>query len=296
MLNRFSYSSNAWHNLRVDGPDADGIAVIVLARSQSRNALTLPMLTDMVQLLSAMDADDSVKCIVFTGEGQFFCSGVDLTEGFGEIGKTRDTHRDAGGKLALAIHNCRKPTIAAINGTAVGVGITMTLPMSIRIAAESAKISFPFVRRGIVADAASSFYLPRLIGYGRALHLFTTGALYPAESGLLHGLFSETVNPASSTLPRALEVARDIAVNASQVGVYLTRDLIYRSLRSPEQAHLLESATLYTRYQSQDFEEGVKSFLEKRRPRFQDTMHEQSGEGVLERGDCVVSLASKPKL
>ena len=149
-----------------------------------------------------------------------------------------------GGRVALAIHNCSKPTIGALNGSAVGVGITMTLPMAIRIVSSTAKIGFVFSRRGIIMEAASSFFLPRLIGYSRALHVVTTGAVYPAASDLLNGLFSEVL-PAEKVLPRALEIAEDVAANTSVLCGKLMRDLIWRGGASAEEAHLLDSPILY---------------------------------------------------
>ncbi|GKT65678.1 enoyl-CoA hydratase isomerase family protein [Colletotrichum tofieldiae] len=169
MASILSNPSHKWRNIRVQGPDAFGVAVVFLDRAKERNALTVPMLEDMIKIFDLMDQDHRIKSIVVTGEGPIFCSGVDLRQGFGEIGETPGTHRDAGGQLALAVHRCRKPMIAAINGPAIGVGITMTLPMTIRVTSKTAKVAFAFVRLGIVADASSSFYLPRLIGYSRAL-------------------------------------------------------------------------------------------------------------------------------
>ncbi|OLN84391.1 3-hydroxypropionyl-coenzyme A dehydratase 1 [Colletotrichum chlorophyti] len=272
MASSFSYSSHPWRNIRVEGPNTSGVAVVFLDRANERNALTVPMLEDMIKLFSLMDQDAGVKSIVVTGDGPMFCSGVDLKQGFGKIGKTPETHRDAGGQLALAIHRCRKPMIAAINGPAIGVGITMTLPMTIRVTSKASKVSFAFVRLGIVADASSSFYLPRLIGHSRALHLFTTGGTFPATSPLLHDLFSEVTDSPAQVLPRAMQIATDIAVNTSQVSTYLTRELVWRGPASPEEAHLLESAVMHRCFHSNDFKEAGKAFKEKRKPEFKDTL------------------------
>ncbi|KZL83299.1 enoyl- hydratase isomerase family protein [Colletotrichum incanum] len=241
MASSLSNSSHKWRNIRVQGPDAFGVAVVFLDRAKEWNALTVPMLEDMIKIFDLMDQDYRIKSIVVTGDGPIFCSGVDLKQGFGEIGKTPGTHRDAGGQLALAVHRCRKPMIAAINGPAIGVGITMTLPMTIRVTSKSAKIAFAFVRLGIVADASSSFYLPRLIGYR---------GTYPASSPLLHDLFSEIVETPTEVLPRAIEIAKDIAVKTSQVSTYMTRELIWRGPSSPEEAHLLESAVMHRCFHS----------------------------------------------
>ncbi|OHW96137.1 enoyl-hydratase isomerase family protein [Colletotrichum incanum] len=153
--------------------------------------------------------------------------------------------------------------IAAINGPAIGVGITMTLPMTIRVTSKSAKIAFAFVRLGIVADASSSFYLPRLIGYR---------GTYPASSPLLHDLFSEIVETPTEVLPRAIEIAKDIAVKTSQVSTYMTRELIWRGPSSPEEAHLLESAVMHRCFHSNDFVEARKAFQENRKPDFKDNL------------------------
>jgi enoyl-CoA hydratase/carnithine racemase len=174
-----------------------------------------------------------------------------------------------GGRVTLAIHNCRKPTIAAMNGAAVGIGITMTLPMAIRIAPSAAKIGFVFGRRGLVMEAASSFFLPKLIGLSQAMHLITTGATYPASHKLLSGLFSETVDNPADVLPRALEIAQEFTENCSGVSWALMRDMMWRNPGSAEGAHLLDSRIIYDLFSTPDNKEGVKSFLEKRKVHFQ---------------------------
>jgi len=156
----------------------------------------------------------------------------------------------------------------AINGSAVGVGITMTLPATIRLATAGSKIGFVFSRRGLVMEAVSSYFLPRLIGHSRALHVTATGSTYPAEHPLLRELFSEVLPTGEQTVARALEIAKDIAANASTVSIQLNRDLMYRGPDSPEAAHLLDSAVIYGLFGKGDNEEGIKSFLEKRKPEF----------------------------
>lgn len=151
----------------------------------------------------------------------------------------------SGGRVALAIHRCKKPVIGAINGAAVGVGITMTLPMTIRVALASAKIGFVFSRRGLASEGASSFFLPRLIGYARALHLVTTGATYRADDRLLDGLFSETRETSHEVLDRAIEIAEDIVQNTSVVSNYLIREMIWRGPGNAEETHLLDSKVLH---------------------------------------------------
>lgn len=184
----------------------------------------------------------------------------------------------SGGRVALAIHACTKPTIAAINGNAIGVGITATLPCAIRIAPKTAKIGFVFSRRGIVLEAASSFFLPRLIGYGRAVHVVTTGSVYAANDPLLDGLFSETVTGGGEeVLARAYAIAGEVAVQTSVVSTALMRQMLWRSGGgSPEAAHLLDSRVLYGLFGGRDNEEGTNSFFEKRDPRFIGTIKEDA--------------------
>jgi enoyl-CoA hydratase/carnithine racemase len=174
--------------------------------------------------------------------------------------------------VSLAIHRCRKPTIGAIQGAAVGVGITMALPMHLRIAHKDAKIGFVFARRGLVLEAASSFFLPRLLGISKALALTTTGNIYPASHRMVDGLFAEFCDTPQEVLPRALAVAKDIADNCSNVSITLMRELLYRGTDSAEEQHLLDSRILYSMFKSKDNEEGVASFLEKRKVNFTGTV------------------------
>lgn len=181
-----------------------------------------------------------------------------------------------GGRVSTGIHACRKPVIGAINGAAVGIGITMTLPMAIRITSKSSKIGFVFGRRGLIMEAASSFFLPRLIGHSRAMHLVTTGLAYPANHKLLDGLFSEVLDTSAEVLPRALELAEDISKNVSSVSWALMRDLMYRGPDSAEGTHLLDSRLIYELFGSKDNTEGMKSFMEKRDPVFQANMYDDA--------------------
>ena len=181
-----------------------------------------------------------------------------------------------GGRVSLAVHNCRKPTIAALNGSAVGVGITMCLPMAIRLAPKTAKVGFVFARRGLVMEAASSYFLPRLVGFSKAMHLVTTGATYPAAHPLYEGLFTETLDNPEQVLPRALEIAQDVADNCSGVSWALMRDMMWRNPGSAEEAHLLDSRVIYEMFSSTDNKEGVKAFLEKRPVRFIGTLEKDA--------------------
>lgn len=174
----------------------------------------------------------------------------------------------SGGRTSLAIHQCSKPTVAAMQGSAVGVGITMCLPATIRVAYAKAKIGFVFSRRGIIMEACSSFFLPRLIGHSRALHLTTTGSVYPADHPLFGTLFSEILPTPEATLKRGLEIADEIAKNTSTVSTKMMRDLMYRGPDSAEGAHLLDSKVIHGLFGGKDNTEGVKSFFEKRPPKF----------------------------
>jgi enoyl-CoA hydratase/carnithine racemase len=255
------------------------VILITLNRPEKHNAFTETMREDMERVYELVDIDPRVKVVVLTGAGRSFCAGADLDVGFlgakdenGELKnpKTeRDVdHRDGGGRVSLAVHHCSKPTIAAIQGAAVGVGITMCLPACIRVAYEKAKVGFVFSRRGIIMEACSSFFLPRLIGLSRAIHLTTTGAVYPASHPLFGTLFSETCPTPEATLSRALELADEIATNTSTVSTKLMRELMYRGADSPEGAHLLDSRIIHGLFGSKDNLEGVGSFLQKRQVNF----------------------------
>lgn len=259
-------------------PSATPIVIVTLHRPGKYNAFTDTMAHELVHAFSLFNIDDRVRCIIVTGHGKMFCAGADLSSGFGERGANAREHRDGGGRVALAIHTCTKPTIAAINGSAVGVGITMTLPMSIRIAARTAKIGFVFARRGLVMEACSSFFLPRLIGWSRAMHLVTTGATYPADDKLLGDLFSEVVETAEGVMSRAIDVAEEVVGNTSVVSTFLMRELMWRGPESVEATHLLDSRVLFDLLKGADNAEGVRAFLEKRPVKFSGTMQNDAPE------------------
>ncbi|KAH0829398.1 hypothetical protein AYO21_11916 [Fonsecaea monophora] len=251
---------------------ATPVIVVTLNRPKRLNAYTPTMAIELERVFGLLDRDERVKVVVLAGAGKSFCAGADLEGGLSggaEEGKARDAdHRDGGGRISLAIHRCSKPTIAAIHGAAVGVGITMCLPACVRIAYSKAKIGFVFARRGLVLEACSSYYLPRLIGFSKALYLTTTGLVYPADSPYFGALMSELVSTPEQVLPRALELADEVAKNTSLVSTKLMREMMYRGPDSPEGAHLLDSKITHELATSKDFNEGVRSFLEKRPPHF----------------------------
>jgi enoyl-CoA hydratase/carnithine racemase len=221
------------------------------------------------------DSDDAVRVVILTGEGRGFCAGADLGGGGGTFDARErageDAHRDGGGRVTLRIYDSLKPVIAAINGPAVGVGVTMTLPMDIRLAAEGAKIGFVFARRGIVPEAASSWFLPRLVGISQAMEWVATGRVFDAEEAERGGLV-RSVHPPAELLAAANELAREIADNTAPVSVALARRLMWRGLGAdhPMRAHQADSRAMFSRGQSADAVEGVTSFLEKRPASYPD--------------------------
>jgi enoyl-CoA hydratase/carnithine racemase len=253
----------------------EGILQITLNRPEKLNAFTNVMRKELIEAFNQAEADDEVRVVIVTGGGRAFCAGADLSNGgtaFDRTSmgkKTIDEHRDGGGTVALRIFEIKKPVIAAINGPAVGVGITMTLPMDIRIASETAKMGFVFTRRGIAPEACSSWFLPRIVGISRALEWIMRGSVFSAQEALEGGLVSRLLPP-EKLLPTARELAREIADNTSAISVALSRQLLWRMLVAdhPMEAHKIESKCVYYMGQSPDAHEGVTSFLEKRPPRF----------------------------
>lgn len=253
----------------------EGILQITLNRPEKLNAFTNVMRKELIEAFNQAEADDKVRVVIVTGAGRAFCAGADLSNGATAFDrtstgkKTIDEHRDGGGTVALRIFEIKKPIIAAINGPAVGVGITMTLPMDIRIASETAKMGFVFTRRGIAPEACSSWFLPRIVGISRAVEWIMRGSVFSAQEALAGGLVSRLLPP-EKLLPTARELAREIADNTSAISVALSRQLLWRMLVAdhPMEAHKIESKCLYYMGQSPDAHEGVTSFLEKRPPRF----------------------------
>lgn len=252
------------------------LLIITLNRPDKLNAFTERMLSELIDAFDRADADDSVRAIIVTGAGRAFCAGADLSIGGatfdrGEIAKheTLDTHRDGGGQFVLRVFESKKPVIAAINGPAVGVGVTMTLPMDIRIASESARMGFVFAKRGIVPEACSSWFLPRLVGISQAAEWVYTGRIFPAQEALAARLVSRVV-PADQLLDTARAIGREIAEGTSAMSVALARHLMWKMMGAthPMEAHLLDSKCIYWMGRSADAREGVTSFLEKRSPQF----------------------------
>jgi enoyl-CoA hydratase/carnithine racemase len=240
------------------------------------NAFTARMCGEMIDAFDRADADDEVRAVIVTGAGKAFCAGADLGVGGGTFDspargrqETIEEHRDGGGLVSLRIFESRKPVIAAINGAAVGVGITMTLPMDVRIAAEGAKIGFVFARRGIVPEAASSWFLPRIVGISQAAEWCYTGRIFPAEDALAARLVSRVV-PAGEVVSTARAIAREIADNTSAMSVALARQMLWRMLGAdhPMEAHKVDSKCIFWMGRSPDAYEGVSAFLEKRPARF----------------------------
>jgi enoyl-CoA hydratase/carnithine racemase len=254
---------------------AENVLTITLNRPERLNAFTPTMARELIAAFDRADADDEVRAIIVTGEGRGFCAGADLapdgsTFDWRELATGEgDVPRDTGGQVVLRIFACNKPVIAAINGPAVGVGITMTLPMDIRLVAEGARIGFVFVRRGIVPEACSSWFLPRIVGISQALEWVATGRVFDAQEALAGGLV-RSVHPSGELLDAARALAQEIAQNTAPVSVALARKLMWSGLGAehPMAAHRADSRAMFARGQSADAREGVTSFLEKREPQF----------------------------
>jgi enoyl-CoA hydratase/carnithine racemase len=264
----------------------DKIATITLNRPDKMNAFTGQMMLDMIAAFDLTDSRDDVGAVIVTGAGRAFCAGADLSQGAktfdydnrddrpekGEIGSF-ERIRDGGGRMTLRIFESLKPVIGAINGAAVGVGATMQLPMDIRIASESARFGFVFARRGIVPEASSSWFLPRLVGISQALEWCYSGRVFNADEALKGGLVKSLHAP-DDLLPAAHAIAREIVDNTAPVSVALTRQMLWRMLGAdhPMEAHKIDSRAIFARGQTNDAKEGVMSFLEKRAPTYPDTV------------------------
>lgn len=268
---------------------SDKVMILTLNRPDKMNAFTGTMMNELIDVFTRVNADDNVRGVVVTGAGKAFCAGADLSAGAktfdydarddrpDKSGAGRGANidwsspklRDGGGRVTLSIFECQKPVIAAVNGAAVGVGATMQLPMDIRIASEAARFGFVFARRGIVPEACSSWFLPRLVGIQQALEWTFTGRIFDAQEALRGGLVKAVVPP-GELVTKAIGLAREIAENTSAVSVALTRQMLWRMLGAdhPMEAHKVDSRAIYACGQTADAREGVMSFLEKRPPHF----------------------------
>jgi len=248
------------------------------------------MMQELIDAFDKADADDHVRAVIVTGEGRAFCAGADLSSGAdtfdrdakrgparrlssGDVDYSDPSIRDGGGQVTLRIFKCLKPVIAAVNGPAVGIGVTMQLPMDIRIASENARFGFVFSQRGIVPEAASSWFLPRIVGISQALEWCYSGRVFAAQEALAGRLVSRVVPP-EQLLPTARELARSFIDKTAPVSIALIRQMMWRMLGAddPMEAHKIDSRGIYARGRSEDVKEGVMSFLEKRPPQFANTV------------------------
>ena len=250
--------------------------VISLNRPKKLNAFTKTMQDELIKAFDYSDENDDIKSVVITGKGRAYCAGADLVDGpntfnYSEEGNrlSNDDNRDGGGLVALRIFRSKKPVIGAINGDAVGVGATMTLPMDIRIASKSARFGFVFSRRGAVPEACSSWFLPRIVGISKALDWCYTGKVFNSQEALQYGLVSDVL-PDDKLIDRALEIGTSYSAKTSAVSVSLARRMMWNMLAAthPEEAHILDSMAMEKMGKSPDIKEGIASFLEKRAPNF----------------------------
>jgi enoyl-CoA hydratase/carnithine racemase len=257
---------------------AEGVATVTLNRPEKMNAFTGTMMAEMIDVMDVIDGDDTVRAAIFTGAGErAFCAGADLTPEDGRIfsdpnpvdSLSDERVRDGGGRLTLRLFQSKKPLISACNGVAVGVGATMQLPMDIRLAADTARFGFVFARRGLVPEACSSWFLPRVVGVNTALEWCMTGRIFGAEEALNAGLV-RSLHPQGELMDAARSIAREIADNCSAVSVAMTRAMLWRlaPLQHPMDAHRVDSRAIYRLSKSADSLEGVQSFLEKRSPAY----------------------------
>lgn len=271
----------------IDYRVAEGIATVTLSRPEKLNAFSYRMIDEVLDVLDRIDADDDVRAVIFTGAGRTFSAGTDITDGTavftrddeqdalrkpdGSFDYGAEAARDGGGLISLRLYRCLKPVIAAINGPAVGIGATITLAMDIRLASDTAGIGFVFARRGIVPEAASAFFLPRLVGIGQALDWCYSGKVIPAAEAHAAGLF-KAVHAPDDLLPAARAIAREIADRTAPVAIALVRQMMWRGLgySHPMEAHQVDSRGILARGCSADVAEGVAAFLEKRPAQFTD--------------------------
>jgi enoyl-CoA hydratase/carnithine racemase len=251
---------------------ADRVATVTLDRPERMNAFTPTMQREMVDVFDRIDSDDDVRAVIVTGRGRAFCAGADLGSGGDTFNASAragrdvtEAPRDGGGLVTLRIFECTKPVIAAMNGSAVGIGVTMTLPMDIRVLADHAKVGFVFASRGIIPEAASSWFLPRVVGISQALEWCLTARVFGASEALAGGLV-RSIHPADEVVTVARALAAEIVANAAPVSAAVTRQLLWKMLGAdhPMEAHKLDSRGIFDLGRMADTREGVTAFLEKR--------------------------------
>jgi enoyl-CoA hydratase/carnithine racemase len=257
----------------------DNIAVLSLNRPNKLNAFTFSMMEEMIDALDALDADDNIHALIITGKGRAFCAGADLSSGqetfnpsFDDFAvQESDFRRDSGGILTLRMYKFLKPIVVACNGPAVGIGASMQLAADIRLASDQARFGFVFNNRGIVPDACSSWFLPKIVGISRALELTYSGRIIDAQEALQLNLVS-SIHDSEDLLSDALDITKKMVQNSAPVSISLTRQMLWRSLESsgPYDAHVIESKAIDSRGASEDAKEGVSSFLEKRPAEFKN--------------------------
>ncbi|KAI9007684.1 ClpP/crotonase-like domain-containing protein [Hyaloraphidium curvatum] len=265
----FDYSSG-FEDVKCELDESSGVLLVTLNRPQNLNAMSGLMVLSLMKAYWMADLDDRVKVVVLTGAGRAFCAGADLSGGGFKTAEKPNINdvRDGGGQSSMVMYKCRKVTIAAINGACVGGGFTMTLPLDIRIVWKDAKMAFPFVRRAIVPESMSSYFLPKLVGWSRTQALFMTGKTFPAKHHLFDGLWYEVVDEQSQVLPAAMELAKELAKEVSLVSVALTKSLVHHGFDDPAEAHFMESKLVYYCGNSLDSAAGVESFLKKTSPSY----------------------------
>jgi len=263
----------------------DGIATLTLDRPERMNAFTARMMLDLIAAFDATDGDDAVKAVIVTGSGRAFCAGADLGPGGSTFdyvargdeardeARVGEVYRDGGGRVTLRIFDTLKPVIAAVNGAAVGIGATMLLPMDIRMSSHQGRFGFVFARRGITTEAASSWFLPRLVGVSTALEWCYSGRVFSADEALQRGLV-RSVHAPDELLPAARLLAREFIDNAAPVSIALTRQMMWKMLGAdhPMEAHKIDSRAIQSRGTSADSREGIGAFLEKRPAVFPNTV------------------------
>ncbi len=272
-----------FHTLQLE--QSDGIATLTLNRPEKLNAFNTQMRDELLAAIDHTDADDSVRAVIITGAGRAFCAGADLSTGGAtfdyakrqdearEAHRVGDVYRDGGGLVTLRLFQSLKPIIGAINGAAVGIGMTMQLPMDVRLASTSARFGFVFARRGITPEAASSWFLPRLVGMQTALEWCISGRIFPAQEALERGLVRAVYAP-EDLLPAARALALEMTAHSAPVSVALARQMLWQMAGAPHpmMAHRVDSRAIQARGQSPDAREGIAAFLEKRPAQWPDAV------------------------